>query len=83
MKQFKFDNFIISFSEETNHEIYDQEWVSGIIFFDDNGKYDCNHNKVDWNRLIINYKDGSCIDLPFHEGTFNFLPKGIEIERIK
>lgn len=83
MIQFKFGSFVVSFSSnEIEHETYKNDSYYGIIFKDAKGKYDLVHHYFDWTRMIVNYPDGSYKDLPFHEGTFRFLPESIKIERV-
>jgi hypothetical protein len=42
-------------------------------------RYDIvHHYHMDWERLIINNKEG-WKDLPFHKGTYRFLPNTIEV----
>ena len=76
------------FDSDIRYETYQNEWYYGIIFlFDGEGdgfyhkdaKYDVvHHYHMDWERLIINDKDG-WKDLPFHKGTFRFLPDRIKV----
>jgi hypothetical protein len=83
MVQFKLGTFVVSFDEATiEHETYDDKCYYGIIFKDQEAKYDLIHHRIDWTRMIVNYKDGSYKDLPFHEGTFRFLPDCVKVERI-
>lgn len=79
---FIFDSRLIKY------ETYQCKWYYGIIFLVENegdgliskyGRYDVvHHYHMDWERLIINNKEG-WLDLPFHKGTFRFLPKEIEV----
>lgn len=83
MVQLKFGNFVVSFDETAiEHETYDEPSYYGIIFKDSEAKYDLIHHRIDWTRMIVNYKDESYKDLPFHEGTFRFLPDCVKVERI-
>lgn len=76
------------FSLDTKFELYQNKWYYGIIFFVENegdgllsknAKYDVvHHYHMDWERLIINNKEG-WKDLPFHQGTYRFLPDGIKV----
>lgn len=82
MIQFKFGDFIVSFkSEDIEYETYDDPSYYGIVFKDKEAKYDLVHHRFDWTRMVINYSDGSYKDLPFHEGTFRFLPSCVKVER--
>lgn len=84
-------HLIIYNSEVLTCEFYECNSYYGIIFkvIDDgdniiskDGKYDIvYHFNLDWIRLVINNKCGS-FDLPFHEGTFRFLPPGVEVLNI-
>ena len=81
-------NKLFIFNPEIRYETYQNEWYYGIIFFiegegDDlickDGRYDVvHHYHMDWERLLINNKDG-WKDLPFHNGTFRFLPDQIKV----
>lgn len=83
MIQFTLGNFMVSFDETViEHETYDIPCYYGIIFRDREAKYDLIHHRIDWTRMVVNYKDGSYKDLPFHEGTFRFLPDCVKVERI-
>lgn len=83
MIQIKFSKYVVSFNpNDIEYETYDESSYHGIIFKDSEARYDLIHHKFDWDRMIVNYKDGSYKDLPFHEGTFRFLPACIKIERV-
>jgi len=79
---------LIMFESHVRYETYQNKWYYGIIFFTDNegdgllhkdGRYDIiHHHHMDWERLIINNKQG-WKDLPFHPGTYRFLPDSIRI----
>lgn len=79
---FVFDSSIIKY------ETYQCKWYYGIIFYIENegdgliskhARYDVvHHYHMDWERLIINDKEG-WKDLPFHCGTFRFLPDEIKV----
>ncbi len=74
---------MVSFSpDDFTHETYDDPSYYGIILNDNEAKYDLIHHRFDWTRMIVNYHDGSYKDLPFHEGTFRFLPEGVKVERV-
>ena len=84
LKTYEFDIFIVKFKIDFNHKIYENEYHKGILFHDSEARYDLVHNKgVSWSRLMVNRKDGSWNDYPFHEGTFHFLPIGIEVRRYR
>ncbi len=84
MIQLKFGDFVVSFSPDIKHETYENFSYRGVIFYDENGKYDViYHHTINWNRMIVNYPAGSYKDLPFHEGTFRFLPECVKVERNK
>lgn len=81
-------NKLFVFGTDVKFELYKNEWYYGIIFIRENegdgllskdARYDVvHHYHMDWERLIINTKDG-WKDLPFHQGTYRFLPDGIEV----
>ena len=83
MKQFKFAAFNISFDpHEIEYETYKNDSYYGIIFKNGDAKYDLVHHYFDWTRMIISDKENACRDLPFHEGTFRFLPSCVKVERL-
>jgi hypothetical protein len=81
-------NKLFIFDSSIRIETYQNKWYYGIIFFFPNegdgliskdGRYDVvHHYHMDWERLLINNKDG-VKDLPFHSGTFRFLPDEIKV----
>lgn len=75
-----FDRYIVEFPKSLKFEVFNDEGCNGITFLKDGNSYQLVHNKVDWNRIIINRKDGSWMDLPFNPNTWSFLPEGISIE---
>jgi len=77
---FGFDKFLVGFPKELKFQIFDDGNCNGIIFYEEDATYQLVHNKVDWNRIIVNRKDGSWMDLPFNPNTWSFLPKGVTIE---
>lgn len=76
------------FDNDLKYETYQNEWYYGIIFLIPNegdglistdARYDVvHHYHMDWERLIINTKEGFK-DLPFHAGTYRFLPRGVQV----
>lgn len=84
-------NNLFMFDSNIKFETYKNEWYYGIIFYIDgqgdglmckDARYDIvHHYHMDWERLIINDKQG-WKDIPFHEGTFHFLPEQIKVLRI-
>lgn len=76
------------FDNDLKYETYQNEWYYGIIFLIPNegdgliskdARYDIvHHYHMDWERLIINTKSGF-LDLPFHAGTYRFLPEGVQV----
>jgi len=76
------------FDNDIRYETYKNESYYGIIFFIDNegdgliykdARYDVvHHYHMEWERLIINEKSG-WKDLPFHPGTYRFLPDKIKV----
>lgn len=84
-------NLFIFDSSIVKYELYKNEWYYGIIFilenqgngiFGPHARYDVvHHYHMDWERLVINDKEG-WKDLPFHEGTFRFLPEGVKVLRL-
>jgi len=81
-------NKLFIFDMDIRYETYSNEWYYGIIFtlpdkgnrtFNKDGKYDVvHHYHMDWERLIINDEQG-WKDIPFHRGTYHFLPEGIKV----
>lgn len=84
MIQTKYGDFVVSIAgENLDLEFYDNDSYMGVIIRDGGTKYDIiYHHKIDWNRMIINRPDGSYQDMPFHEGTFRFLPEYVKVERV-
>jgi hypothetical protein len=82
-----FDTFIIEFPSNMKHKIYDEGYCAGIIFYTLKGKFELVHNRqANWNRIFINLNDNSSSqsthttkDIPFHEGTWNMLPKDVVV----
>jgi len=84
-------NKLVIFDTYIRYETYENQSYYGIIFFIDNegnslickdAKYDIvHHYHMDWERLIINDKEG-WKDLPFNEGTYRFLPNNVRILEI-
>ena len=80
-KEFKLDNYIISFPSFIEHETYQCGSYYGIIFKIDKIKYDIIHNYLLGNRLLINGDNiGEWKDIPFKKETFSFLPKIINVK---
>jgi hypothetical protein len=73
------DKYLITFNSNIKYETYKCKWYYGIIFYVDDGKWDVGHNIYLGNRLLISEHQYWMKDIPFHEGTFSFLPKGIEV----
>lgn len=86
--ELKLHNKLFVFDDSIKYETYENQWYYGIIFIVEDGgdglchkhsKYDIvHHYHMDWERLIINNKEG-VRDLPFHGGTYRFLPDGIKV----
>jgi hypothetical protein len=84
-------NKLFIFPNHVRYETYSNEWYYGIIFifegegnpsFGKDARYDVvHHYHMDWERLIINDKEG-WKDIPFHEGTFRFLPDEIKVLKL-
>jgi hypothetical protein len=82
------DKHLFLFDSSIRYETYQNESYYGIIFFIDgegdglickDARYDVvHHYHMDWERLIINTKEG-WKDLPFHKGTYRFLPDQIKV----
>jgi hypothetical protein len=82
------DKYIFLYDSSIKFETYKCESYYGIIFMIDgdgnsivnptHGRYDVVHNFVLGDRLLICNQNG-WKDIPFHSGTFGFLPKGIEV----
>lgn len=82
---------LFMFDSDIKFETYKNEWYYGIIFtiegagdgiYNKDARYDIvHHYHMDWERLIINDKQG-WKDLPFHEGTFRFLPEQIKVLKL-
>lgn len=76
------------FDPKIKFETYQNKWYYGIIFIipgegdgilSKDARYDVvHHYHMDWERLIINTKEG-WKDLPFHAGTYRFLPDGVKV----
>ncbi len=76
------------FDSDIKYETYSNKWYYGIIFlmpcegdslFCKDERYDVvHHYHMEWERLIINTKDG-WKDLPFHKGTYRFLPDQVKV----
>lgn len=79
--KFDFEDYVVDFPDSMEYKIFDEEWYYGIIFKVDGSRYEIIHNRVGWDRIIINYKDSSWSDLPFNEGTFRFLPEGVTLKK--
>jgi len=81
-----FSKYLINFdSDQIRFETYDESSYYGIFLKVNDNIYDLIHHKFDWDRLVITYGNpppGHALyrDLPFHSGTFHFLPDGIEIK---
>lgn len=85
---YKIGNKLFIFKNNLQFEIYTNDWYNSIIFtikdgintvFNEDSKYTVvHHYHIGWERLIINNKDGHK-DLPFHHGTYRFLPPEIKI----
>ncbi len=81
-------NKLFVFELNQRFETYQNEWYYGITFFVEDGgngilykesRYDVvYHYHMDWERLNINNKEG-WKDLPFHKGTYRFLPDSIKV----
>jgi hypothetical protein len=80
-KFYTLNKFTIEYPEDMDASTYDDSGCCGIIFHHDKFTYNIVHNKIDWDRLFINGDDGSVRDLPFHEGTWRFLPSCIKVSR--
>lgn len=88
MNQLTLANKLFVFDSDIKYETYNNKWYYGIIFIFENegngylwkdARYDIvHHYHMDWERLIINNKEG-CKDLPFHQGTYRFLPDSIKV----
>ena len=82
MIKFTFEQYIISFPDDTKYEIFRNEWNHGIRFTDRN---ETNYEIVSClqgNRLIINsnVNPGHSQDMPFRIETAAYLPKEITVK---
>lgn len=82
MKKHTVGTYILLFEEHVKHETYECESYHGIIFHDNDIKYDVLHNYVLGQRIIISNKHGLCQDIPFKKETFYLLPNTIKVEEI-
>jgi hypothetical protein len=81
---FGFNTYIVEFPSNMLYKYYDDEYSSGLILLNNEYYYDITHNKqANWNRILINSKDGYIKDLPFNEDTWKFLPEGVKIYAYK
>jgi len=76
---FTLDRYVVLYPPDMKYETYKCKWYYGIIFYVDDGKWDLIHNIYMGNRLLINEHEYWLKDIPFHKGTFRFLPEGIEV----
>ena len=81
--QLRVDDLVLTFDDSIHYETFDvPDNYHGVDFHAPDGKYEVLSSKLGM-RLLINLKDGSNKDVPFHEGTFWMLPAGIKVERVK
>lgn len=79
-----FDIYTIQFPAGIICRAYNDNYHSGIQFEYDGDRYDLVHNKeVNWNRLMVNRKDGSWGDYPFRKEAFHLLPTDIIVRETK
>ena len=84
-----FDTFIVEFPSNIEYKTYDEGYCTGIIFYTSAGKFELIHNRqANWNRIFISLNDNSSPystntvkDIPFHEGTWQCLPKGVVVRK--
>lgn len=50
----------------------------GIIFIEKTGRYEIIYSKMG-TRLLLNSSNGESRDLPFHSGTWHFLPDTVKV----
>lgn len=78
-KIYVLDRYQLIFDNDIEHETYECKWYYGIIFHIGEGRWDVIHNIHMGNRLLISEHPYWLKDIPFHKGTFNFLPDGIKV----
>lgn len=87
-RTYRLGNKLFVFDLDQKIETYQNEWYYGIIFVVEDGgdgylrtksTYDVvHHYHMGWERLNIANKEG-VKDLPFHQGTYRFLPDNIKV----
>lgn len=74
--------FVLEFDDSLRHEPFQSKDWNGIKFFEDGYCYEVVDCLVGFGvRLIINHDDqlGYFRDMPFHEGTWDFLPSAVRV----
>ena len=70
-----------TFKPNITYKVYESEWLDSITFFIKTERYEVINNFSMGYRLLINNRGGDK-DIPFHSGTFDFLPKDIEVNEL-
>ncbi len=65
------------------HSTFECRDYRGVIFYKDDFKYEVIHSALGV-RLLINHETwlGFFRDLPFHEGTWRFLPEEVQVDML-
>jgi hypothetical protein len=80
MMKITFEDYIFTVNDDIEYCTFDEKSYHGITFYVDGNQYELIRG-VMGDRLVISHKDGSWKDVPFHEGTWGFLPEEIQIRR--
>lgn len=79
MIEFRFENYIVSFPENTSYLIYDDDYCYGIKIFDGCDQYELIHNRqVNWSRIYI-VKNNVIKDIPFKKSTIDLFPEHVKV----
>jgi hypothetical protein len=77
----KFNNYNIRIDNnllDITYKIEEDDKFLSVIIRSMGNVFMLSHNKLlDWDRLLINYSDGSWQDLPINNRTIGFLPEGV------
>jgi len=76
----RFGKFIFKFPCTLKVEANTNEYYSTLAFIKGENKWEVVNNFAMGYRLIINEPYFSWKDMPFHSGTYNFLPEEIIVE---
>lgn len=74
------DRFVLSFDEKVRHETFECSSYRGITFFVEGFRYEVIQSLLGVRLLVTSEdKSGYLRDLPFHEGTWRFLPEAVRV----